>query len=1313
MVRTTLILIILTFVAYAAFGQIPPYQWGYSIGSQDTDWGWEVLVDGSGNIYNTGFYTNTTDFDLGPGISTLSAPVDSDIYLSKYDADGNFLWAVNANADAGAGTGLAVDGSGNIIVTGQFQGSPDFDPGPGVTSFTSNGVNDVFIAKYSSAGALIWARAFGGAGFDETFSVSVDNANNIYLTGMFQGTVDLDPTAGVNMQTSAGQADAFVMKLDANGNYTWALAFGGTNFDYGEDVDVDASGNVFVTGWFRGTTDLDPGPANLAATSVGNDDMFFSKFDANGNLIWAHAFGGSGNDEGTVLNVDNSNNVFLAGHYTGTIDFDPNAGNVTLTNSAPFQGIFLAKYDNNGNILWINDLKASTFSQTFGISIGPSDKIGISGIIQGTIDFDPGAGTENISSVGPSNDMFIAEYSQSTGAYQDVQKMGSEMSGGERATSLSYDPVEGIVFTGVFGEEFFADPPNNNVELAPFSSNSPNLFLIKYGPAPLLTGTISNVIDALCNGSSTGSATANPGGGAPPYSFIWDSGETSTSATALSPGSNTVTITDGAGQNLVLSISINEPAPINPGVSITQNISCNGASDGVAASTPSGGSGPYTYFWDTGSTDQNTSFLWPGPHTVTVTDQNGCVGTASFSITEPNELNVSVSFGSDASCNGASDGSATASATGGTPPYTYDWDNGEMTATANGLNAGSHIVTVTDNNGCMQFGFASINEPSQVFASASLNNDASGNGLSDGSATAFGAGGSPPYSYNWDNGEMTATANMLDAGNHIVTVSDQNGCSATAAVSVSEPPPLIVSENSSTPDNDANCDGTVNINVSGGVPGYTFLWSNGNTIEDPNDLCAGTNTVTVTDANGITSTLSISIGSNSSLILSGVNVNADAICNGTCNGSATVSVSGGAAPFTYSWNDPGGQNTPTANALCAGNYSVTVQDNSGASVIGMVTISEPPPLLASTSLNNNVSGNGLSDGSATANGSGGTPPYTYNWDNSEMTQTANMLNAGNHLVTVTDQNGCANTASVSITEPSLLVVSENASSPANDANCDGTADILVSGGVPGYTFQWSNGNTNEDPNDLCAGTNSVTVTDANGITSTLTISIGSNSTLSFNNATADNNASCQGVCDGAATVSVSGGSLPYTFLWDDPSAQTNTTATGLCAGTFNVTIQDNSGTAVTGMVSITEPSALSAIASVNNNVSGNGLSDGSATAITSGGTMPYTYNWDNGEMTQTANMLNAGNHIVTVTDQNGCSETASVMITEPGAILITEDGSTPDNDTNCDGSVDITVSGGVPGYTFQWSNGNTNEDPDDLCAGANSVTITDANGVTT
>ncbi|UTW67775.1 T9SS type A sorting domain-containing protein [bacterium SCSIO 12643] len=825
-------------------------------------------------------------------------------------------------------------------------------------------------------------------------------------------------------------------------------------------------------------------------------------------------------------------------------------------------------------------------------------------------------------------------------------------------------------------------------------------------PANLVSSaTVSS--NASCNSCSDGGATASATGGTTTYNYQWNTGGTTASITNLPVGTYSVTITDANGCTDSASTVINSGPQLS--TVVNNNVSCNGLTDGEAMASATGGTSPYTYAWSNGATSATMSSVAAGNYSVTVTDNGGLTSTSSVTITEPAVLVAATVVDSNISCNGFSDGGATAAATGGTSAYTYAWNNGATNASITGVVATTYSVTITDANGCTDSASVTITEPATMVPVTLVNNHVSCNGLSDGDVTASGTYGTSPYTYAWSNGTTANIAHDVPAGTYTVTITDANGCSDTASAVVTEPAVFI---STAVVDSNISCngltDGGATASATGGTTAYTYTWSNGATIASITGIAVGTYSVTVTDANGCTDSSSINITQPTTLTAASV-VDSNVTCNGFSNGGSTVSATGGTTPYSYNWSNTA--STASITGVVANTYSVTVTDANGCTSTSSATITEPAALVAASVADSNATCNGLSNGGATASATGGTGAYSYMWNNAATTASITGVIAGTYSVTVTDANGCTDSTSVIITEPAALVASTVVD---NNVSCNGLADgaatASATGGTGTYTYTWSTGATTATVTGLAAGTYSVTIVDANGCSANTSITITEPAALVVTT-TVVSNVSCNGVCDGEISANITGGSAPYSYIWSNGSAVNP--ITNLCAGTYTVTVTDANGCTATSTAIVTEPTVLVVSTTLDANVSCNGLADGAATAIATGGTPSHTFLWNTGAATASVTGLAAGTYTVTVTDNNGCTATAALVITEP-ALLVAS--TVVDSNVTCfggaDGGVTASATGGTTAYVYAWNTGAATASITGLMAGTYTVTITDANGCT-
>ena len=426
-----------------------------AFGGTSTENGNAIAVDAAGNMYTTGYFQNTADFDPGIGISNLtSASLNgNDVFVSKLDSSGNFVWAKRlGGTSTDTGNAIAVDASGNVYTTGYFKGIADFDPGIGTSDLTAVGNQDVFVSKLDSSGNFVWAKSFGAGSDDDATGVAVDASGNVYTTGTFRSTVDFDPGAGISNLTAV-QPDVFVSKLDSSGNFVWAKSFGGTSTDNGNAIAIDASGNVYTTGYFYVTADFDPGAGIENLTSTGLQDVFVSKLDSSGNFVWAKRLGGTNTDNGNAIAVDASGNVYTAGYFHETADFDPGAGIENLTSAGGMDG-FVSKLDSSGDFVWAKSFGGTSTEFGRAVAVDAAGNVYTTGPFNVTADFDPGAGTSNLTSAGVA-DGFVSKL-DSSGDFVWAKRLGG--TNVQMPKAVAVDAAGNVYTTGDFQGTTDFDP---------------------------------------------------------------------------------------------------------------------------------------------------------------------------------------------------------------------------------------------------------------------------------------------------------------------------------------------------------------------------------------------------------------------------------------------------------------------------------------------------------------------------------------------------------------------------------------------------------------------------------------------------------------------------------------------------------------------------------------------------------------------------------------------------------------------------------------------------------------------------------------
>jgi Beta-propeller repeat len=635
--------------------QVPPFlEWAHGWGGTTGDFGKAVAVDAAGNSYSVGDFSGTVDFDPGPGTFNLSS-ANSDTYILKFDPAGNFVWAKQIQGSGNEyANHIALDRDGNIFVTGYFgSGSADFDPGVGTFTMTPVGASDHYILKLNAAGDFLWSRQFGGSQDEFGFALAFDTLGNVYSTGSFSGTADFDPGAGTVNLSAAGSEDIFVSKLSASGNYVWAKRIGGASFDRGYGIQTDVAGNCFLTGYFGATVDFDPGAGttnlssfsgtdgfvlkldaagnfvwaqNTAATrfSIARDplgniytcgqfsgtqdfdpgngvsnlaaagfDAFVTKVDGAGNFLWAQKIGGASSDGSFSIDADAAGNVYVAGFFRGTVDFDPGAGTSNLT-SLGDEDAFICKFNNVGSFQWVARLGGTGKDNPANIDVDAWGSIYTIGFFNATADFDPGAAVLNLTSNG-GNDAFLHKLGQCVTSFGSISPVACD-------SYLSPSGNQTWTVTGTYLDTL----PNAR------------------GCDSIIT------INLTVNNSSTGSETVTACG-----PFTW----AANGATYNVTGTHTASLLNAAGCDSVVTLNL---TIISANINVTQT--------GNTLSSAASGA---TYQWlDCNNGNLPIAGATAGSFTPTVTGnyavivtENGCTDTSNCILVVIVGLEKSSSFG--------------------------------------------------------------------------------------------------------------------------------------------------------------------------------------------------------------------------------------------------------------------------------------------------------------------------------------------------------------------------------------------------------------------------------------------------------------------------------------------------------------------------------------------------------------------------------------------------------------------------------------------------------------------------------------------
>ncbi|MEO0778154.1 MAG: hypothetical protein AAF146_16420, partial [Bacteroidota bacterium] len=840
-------------------------------------------------------------------------------------------------------------------------------------------------------------------------------------------------------------------------------------------------------------------------------------------------------------------------------------------------------------------------------------------------------------------------------------------------------------------------------------------------PAAPLAALTDLVVNATC-GESNGSIGISVSGGTGTIYYQWDvnaNSQTGPVASSLGAGTYSVTITDDNNCELIYSETVSTPNNFEANVLQVDSVSCFGDSDGNIMINVTGGNDPYTYQWNYVPTPNAEDLMGvpAGPYSLTITDADGCEITLTTNVGQPEPLQGDA-ITTLASC-GLSDGSINLTVTGGTTPYTYAWTGGAMPVQdPTGLPAGNYEVTITDAKLCETIVQTTIlvpNGPMLDFTQEDAKCYLSNTGSIEVNIT----GGTPPFLYDWSNGlpaPPISNPGSLPAGNYEVVVTDINNCSITQSFVITEPAELTADILNIVPATCGDANGSVEIDVNGGTPPYTFLWNGSIMDQNPSGLPAGDYNLVATDANGCTVSALAQVIPPDGLAFQPTDVR-PVSCFGDSDGEIQLNVTGGMPPFDYVWDPPQG-NIANPSGLTAGIYLATVTDANGCPLETSVTIPEPAALFAqSFPLNASCANN---DGSITLQVQGGTMGYSFSWEGpggfTSSSRDLSGLAMGDYYLTITDANSCPYQLIETISIPDA----PTAISSIVDVDCFGNSTgriaVVAAGGAGSYTYNWSGGIAGNEPiaTGVTQGVYSVTITDAQSCSFVLDdLTVNEPPVLDLTGSTTQ--ATCN-QSNGSVTAVVDGGTMPYRYDWS-PTLPNSPNQPGLGVGTYTLTVTDANDCTIVESFVVGSPENLGA-STTHIDVTCNGGSDGSISLTASGGTPPFTFQWDNGAgAVQNPGGLTANTYNVVVTDANGCTIVASATITEPPLIEVSTVGTIDATCGLANGSIDVDVIGGTGGYQYVWTNSSgttvsNSEDPTGLSAGTYLATVTDASGCT-
>lgn len=453
-IKTTIPFLIFSCFVFQTTAQ-PYFEWGKNLGGSDYDFASAVAVDAAGNTYTTGNFDGTADFNPGSGTNNLSSAGNSDVFVCKLDAAGNLVWA-RAMGGFGydGGMSIAVDSKGNVYTVGYFMATADFNPGSGTATMNASGNGDIFISKLDAGGNFVWAKQMSGSLSELPTGISLDEKGNILVCGAFEGTVDFNPGSGTNTLSANAVSSAFIVKLNASGNYIWAKKFGNNGDNYANALCTDKTGNVFTTGYFTGTVDFDPGSGTYTLSAAADRDVYISKLDSNGNYVRAWQFEGDGLEEGRGITLDNSGNIYTTGTFTSNCDFDPGSSNFDLS-SGGNEDVFVCKLNSSGNIVWARNFGGSIDDFAYSIAVDSRNCVYTTGSFNSSADFDPGTSDYYLYTSG-GKDIFISKLDASGNLEWSKQIGGTGFD--NRGIGLALDAKRNIYTVGYFNDTADSDP---------------------------------------------------------------------------------------------------------------------------------------------------------------------------------------------------------------------------------------------------------------------------------------------------------------------------------------------------------------------------------------------------------------------------------------------------------------------------------------------------------------------------------------------------------------------------------------------------------------------------------------------------------------------------------------------------------------------------------------------------------------------------------------------------------------------------------------------------------------------------------------
>ena len=1080
-----------------------------------------------------------------------------DLRLGTLIIDPQLYWATFFGGSAFDGPrAVTSDNAGNVYVSGYTE-SANFPTQTGGGYFQgtfAGGGRDAFILKFSNAGVRLWSTYYGGSLTDEGWSLATDNAGDLFVLGYTESANFPLQNSGTFFQGAyGGQGDAFILKFDNAGNRQWATYYGGINMEEGFGIATDPAGNIFLTGETRSATTfplLNAGTFYQGVYGTGTSDAFILKFDNAGNRLWATYAGGWNTDMGNAITTDAAGNVFVTGYAWGGGFPVQNAGTFFQGAVTGSGDLFIMKFSNTGALLWSTYYGGGAVDEGNSIVADAGGNIFITGTTASTAfpTFNPGGGAYFQAAKGGTWDTYMLKFDNAGNRLWATYFGGS---GDEAYWQYSFDNLAVDACGNVYmsAETQSANLPtkqscDNGYYDNSFNGGTYDLFVTQFSNSgallwsTYLAGSGNDFRSPIAVDKSnslfvSGEWTEDPG---PPVIPVIPA-----TYPLTNPGGSTYNNPFTGGHDGIM-VKFDKIPPVLTTSVVNSSCGCTGS----ATANPAGICSPFNYLWSNGQTTQTITGLCAGIYSVTV--GNSLCGTVTGTVSITSSGGFTVTPTSIPTACLSANGSATVTATGGTPSFTYLWSpSGGTNSIATGLAAGNYTVVVTDANGC------SVTTPLIITSTGgpalTLNTQTNNlcNGSSNGAASFMASGGTSPYTYSWSpSGGSSSSATGLSAGTYTVSVYDSNSCLQTQTVTITQPL-AITSTVSSTPASCGNNSGTATVSVSGGSGAYTFLWNpSAATTATATGLQAGNYSVTITDSNGCTKIDIVAVSATGSV---SATANPAAICAGQ---TATLTASGGT---NYSWNTGATTSSINVTATTTTTYTVIVSLGSCAdTAFAVVSVVSSP--VANAGTNQTVCMGTVVTLNATGGGS-------YLWSNGQSTSsiTASPTSTATYSVTVTNSAGCTDVSLVTVVATPSVV----ANAGPDQTICTGSSVSLSASGGTSYSWIPATGLSNPNIYNPIAsppGTTTYSVIVSSGSCPSASAIVN----VLVNTGPVASAASNVTISPGQSTTLSAGGG--GTYLWSNGATDSPIVVAPLVTTIYCVTVTDASSCSDTACVTV-------------------------------------------------------------------------------------------------------------------------------------------------